>query len=295
VSKFRFYKAYSLKKFKRKLRIKFIKNMQFFKNSVVLYSFAKHPFKRVALEFQWYLYYNAYQSRIRILKFRIFNYRYHYNVAAIRHDYFYTKRRYSLADLNYQFLYQPSILNFLYTYRFFLTFLFIDAYRFLKVIRRLRRGALYYLILTFRKNRLFVNVLNSIKKNFLFVSTGFFIKFFEKRKAFKKGKAVKLLIAKYLRKIFLLSKASNFFLVIKNNPVFLTEMLNFVNIPIIHKFTDPISHKVIEEKNTDACVIKFLYFVFLNNLNFSNNKVKKKGRIKRKIFRKLVLKDNIID
>jgi hypothetical protein len=140
-----------------------------------------------------------------------------------------------------------------------------------------------------------VNVLNSRKKNFLFVSTGFFIKYFENRKSFKKGKAVKLLIAKYLRKIFLLSRASNFLLIVKNNPTFLLEMLNFINIPIIHKFLDPISHKVIEEKNNDLCLIKFLYFIFLNNVNFSNNKIKKKGRIKRKIFRKLVLKDKIID
>lgn len=269
--------------------------MRLFKTNVFLYSFAKRPFKRINLEFQWYLYYNAYQSRIRILKFRRFNHKYYKYVSALRSDFRYTKRRYSLADLNFQYFYQSSILNFIYSYRFFFTFLFIDAYHFLKVTRKLRRGAFYYLILTFRSNRLFVNVLNSKKKNFLFVSTGFFIKYFEKKKSFKKGKAVKLLIAKYLRKIFLLSRVSNLFLIVKNNPTFLLEILSFLNSPIIHKFADPIAHKIIEEKNTDICLLKFLSFIFLKNVNFSNNKVKKKGRIKRKIFRKLVLKDKIVD
>jgi diacylglycerol kinase len=156
-------------------------------------------------------------------------------------------------------------------------------------------GSLYYLVLTFNKDRLFVNLLNRRKKNFLFVSNGFFIKFFEKRKAFKKGKAVKLLVAKYLRKFFLISKIKNLMLIVNNNPVFLLEMLNTINVPIVHKFYDPFSQTAIEEKKPDISMIKFLYFIFLENINFSNNKVRKKGRIKRKILRKLVLKDKLVD
>jgi hypothetical protein len=102
-------------------------------------------------------------------------------------------------------------------------------------------------------------------------------------------------MAKYVRKIFILSRIINTFLIVKNNPVFLLEIINFFNLPISHKFTDPSTGEVIEEKTTTPKLIKFLYFIFLENKNFSNNKEKKRGRVKRKITRKLVLSNKIVD
>jgi hypothetical protein len=89
------------------------------------------------------------------------------------------------------------------------------------------------------------------KKNYLFLSTGLFIKYFEKKKSFKKNKIIKILIAKYLRKIFLLTKTRNLILTIRKNPTFLLEMINFLNLPIIHKFANPLTEEIIEEKNSN--------------------------------------------
>jgi hypothetical protein len=103
-------------------------------------------------------------------------------------------------------------------------------------------------------------------------------------------------MAKYIRKIFLISKIKNIFLIVKKNPIFLMEILNFFNSTISHKFINPVENKLIEENDTPASLsIKFLYFIFLDNKNFSKNKVPAKGRIKRKILRKVVFENRIID
>ena len=154
---------------------------------------------------------------------------------------------------------------------------------------------MYFLILSFLNNKIFVNLLNSKKKNYLSLSSGLFIKFFEKKKSFKKNKIIKVLIAKYLRKVFIMSRIKNIMLIVKNNPTLLPEILSFINSPIVHKFQDPLTEEIIEEKKQYTPVIKFLNFLFLENLDFSKNKTKKRGRIKRKILRKVVSSNNIVD
>jgi len=73
------------------------------------------------------------------------------------------------------------------------------------------------------------------------------------------------------------------------------EILNFLNSPIAHKFIDPIENKIIEESNDNFLWIKFIYFIFLENKDFSNNKKPQKGRIKRKILRKVTFENRVID
>jgi hypothetical protein len=102
-------------------------------------------------------------------------------------------------------------------------------------------------------------------------------------------------MAKYIRKLFLISKIKNIILVVKKIPLFINEILNFLNSPIAHKFLNPVDNKIIEESETNFIQIKFLYFLFLNNKNFSKNKTLKKGRIKRKILRKVIFENKIVD
>lgn len=106
---------------------------------------------------------------------------------------------------------------------------------------------LYFLTLSFKKNKLYLNLNNSKKNSYLSLSTGLFIKFFENKKSFKKNKTIKLLMAKYVRKIFLITKIINAVLFVKKTPLILNEIINFFNLPIAHKFLNPIDNKSIEE------------------------------------------------
>jgi hypothetical protein len=138
-------------------------------------------------------------------------------------------------------------------------------------------------------------MLSHQKKNILSLSPGLFIKFYENRKSLRKNKTIKMLIAKYLRKIFLITKIKKAILMIKKTPVFFLEMLNLFSQPIPYKFIDPVEKKLIEEKTNQKPLVSFIYFIFLQNQSYVKNKINKKGRIKRKILRKIVLENQIVD
>ncbi len=102
-------------------------------------------------------------------------------------------------------------------------------------------------------------------------------------------------MAKFLRKLFIISKIKTLILLVKRTPLYLLEFLTLLNTTIIHKFIDPIENKIIEEKNTDKNIVNFQYFIFFKNIDFSLNKGPQKGRIKRKILRKIIINNKIID
>jgi hypothetical protein len=186
------------------------------------------------------------------------------------------------------------ILNFILLYNFFLNAIYLDIFYFSKFLKTKNR-IIFFLILSFKKKKLYINLQNLKKKTYLSISTGLFIKFFEKRKSIKKNKAIKLLMAKYLRKLFIISKITNLIMMIKKTPLFINELVNFLNLPIAHKFLNPIDQKTIDESFNKKLTIKFLYFIFTENKNFSKNKLPQKGRIKRKILRKVTFENKIVD
>ena len=141
------------------------------------------------------------------------------------------------------------IFDFLYLYNYFFNSIYIDIFYIYKYVKPRHRRLLHFLILSFTKNKFFVNLKNYAKKNYLFLSPGFFIKFFEKKKSFKKNKIIKLLMSKYVRKLFLISNIQNTVLIIKRNPINLLEIVNLFNTPIVHKFLNPVDRKIKEEKN----------------------------------------------
>ena len=184
---------------------------------------------------------------------------------------------------------------FMYTYNNLFFNLYSDVFFFIKKSYLGKTSPLYRLILTFNKLKLFINLLDKKKRNYVSVSTGLFIKFFEKKKSLKRAKTIKILMAKYFRKLLLISRVYNLILIVKKIPAFLPEIVNFLNQPIAHKFIDPLEHRIIDENEENTKRIKFFYFIFLHNRSFVKNKIRQSGRIKRKIRRKLILENSVID
>jgi len=152
------------------------------------------------------------------------------------------------------------------------------------------------MFLTFKNRRLFLNLQDNKGNNLFFLAPGFFIKFFEKNKSLKNNKSFKILAARYLRKLYLFVKIKYSIFNIKKTPASLVEFLSALNSPIIHKFHDPFTNKLIEEKPFfKKPLVNVAFFLFSKNIDFSNNKIKKKGRVKRKVTRKLVLENSLSD
>lgn len=241
-----------------------------------------------------YLFYKIYQKTSIILKSKFNNIKYLNNIEIIKEKNTFLKFR--NKDIYFYFIKKKisNIITFLSLYLFFFNTIYLDIFCLIKNMKK-KNKSLFFLVMSFKKNKLFLNLLNFSKRNFLNLSSGLFIKFFEKRKAFKKNKTIKILMAKYFRKLFIILKIKNLALIIKKIPASLSEILTFLNSPIVHKFLNPIENKIIEENEKNPLFINFLYFLFLENKNFSKNKIAQKGRIKRKILRKLTFDNKIID
>lgn len=198
--------------------------------------------------------------------------------------------------------------NILNTWRFFTFFFTLNelytsfALRIFcnyKIFKIFQKRSTYEFIWNFKPNNLlFVNVRNTSSrkpKNFSFISLGLFLKFFEKKKTLKKNKLIKLAVIKYFRKLFIILHLRKLILIIKKNPIYLPEILNIFHQPLFILVNEPSKENPKKKKKITFNPPIFSYYFFIANKSFVKNKMQKKGRIKRKITKKLVSKNKIID
>ena len=150
------------------------------------------------------------------------------------------------------------------------------------------------LILNFRKSRFFPSLTNLKGRLFSTMSLGMFSKFFNKGKSFIKNKSVFLLIAGFLRKLILFSEIKGAMLQVKRVPLYFKEILSALHDPVVSFYKNPFTGQIInesEEKNT----FKFTSFMFINNKPYGKVKNKQKGRLKRKITKRLISINRMVD
>ena len=154
----------------------------------------------------------------------------------------------------------------------------------------------YRLFFTFKKGRFFVNLTNFNKtKNYLFLSTGMFIQYFQYKKSIRKNKILKVLISKYLRKFFLILQLKYVSLHFSSTPLMLQEIITNLTTPLIKPLKNPLTLKTIDEDQLSQFRFVFLFFFFQKSKNFGTFKLRRKGRVKRRIIRKLIKINNVLD
>jgi len=146
----------------------------------------------------------------------------------------------------------------------------------------------------FTRNKFFP-VLRTLKgETYFFLSLGLLSKFLLKGKAFTKSKQVYILLASFLRKILLFSSFKYLFLFINKTPIYFKELMSTINDPVVNIYKHPFSNVNFNEKvNTNP--FSFPYIIFTNNKPYGNFKMKKKGRLKRKISRRVTLLNRVLD
>ena len=150
------------------------------------------------------------------------------------------------------------------------------------------------LILNFKKARFFPSLTNLKGRLFSTMSLGMFSKFFNKGKSFIKNKSVFLLIAGFLRKLILFSRIKGAMLQVKRVPLYFKEILSALHDPVVSFYKNPFSDFIVnesDEKNT----FKFTSFMFINNKPYGKVKNKQKGRLKRKITKRLISINRMVD
>ncbi len=150
------------------------------------------------------------------------------------------------------------------------------------------------LALNFKRRRFFPTIRTLKGENYIFLSLGMLSKFFNKNKSFLKTKTMYLLLMSFFRKILLFSSLTSLILTISKTPVYLKEMLTTLNSPVTKIYKHPFDDIDINEKVL-INPFKFSFILFFNNKPFGQLKRKKKGRLKRKISKKLTLINKLMD
>lgn len=159
-------------------------------------------------------------------------------------------------------------------------------------------------ILRFRFNKSRLHVILEDSKNHhthFFTTPGLFIRYFQGKKSLKKNKALKYLMARFLRKMLLVLNLESVGLITKGVPVNLDKLLTAIFKPLSHPFTNPLTGEIINEsdltspRKKEKGNIGISSVTFFAPKPFSYQKTRKRGRIKRKIQRRLVRMNKVID
>lgn len=100
---------------------------------------------------------------------------------------------------------------------------------------------------------------------------------------------------RFLRKLLILSNIKDLNVIIKGVPLFVARLFNGLNRPLAHIITDPISKQTIDETGEEFNTFRYHALTFLKLKPFGYQKPPKKGRIKRKIKRKIIRSARVID
>ena len=103
-----------------------------------------------------------------------------------------------------------------------------------------------------------------------------------------------LLLAGFLRKVLLFASFRYLTLIVSKVPIFLKEILNTINTPVTNLYQNPFIESITDEK-TLINNFQFSLIMFFNNKSFGQMKIKKRGRLKRKITKKITQINRILD
>ena len=105
-----------------------------------------------------------------------------------------------------------------------------------------------------------------------------------------------LTTAAFLRKILLYCSIKDLHLYVNRTPRYFNEILNKINEPSISTYKHPFDPDIDEVvEGIDSNTFAFSSITFTNSKNYGATKTRKRGRLKRKIFRRLVAVNRVLD
>ena len=153
----------------------------------------------------------------------------------------------------------------------------------------------YLLSFNFKRRRFFPSLRTILHTNLFYVSLGIFFSFFKKKKSFLKSKLMYIILISFLRKILLFSHISLFIMEIKYVPKYLMEILNALLEPTQKFYQNPFKSNLLVNELEWRPTFTFYATIFNYKSNPKLIKLPQKGRLKRKITKKVLLLNNILD
>ena len=163
-----------------------------------------------------------------------------------------------------------------------------------------KRIPVYSLYWTFTKtHRLYINLLNGsdIYYNYISLSPGLFLKFYGQKRPLKRTKLFKVLLVKYLRKLLITSRLKDVSVSVNRLPLLFTELFSIFMTPEVVPYNIPNKNSLYNDDliNKNKSFFNVHRFYFNRTKFYGIYKSKLRGRLKRKVARRLTKKNNILD
>ena len=149
-------------------------------------------------------------------------------------------------------------------------------------------------LINYKRRNFFPNISSSKGQVVVTTSLGLFSKMLNKGKSFIRSKMVYLITMSFFRKVLIYSSFRNLSLFIKNEPLYLNELLSTLFKPVIGFYKHPFNNYLVDEKLIKTSY-RFNNILFINNKKFTVQKTRKRGRLKRRIIKRLVSINKVLD
>lgn len=138
---------------------------------------------------------------------------------------------------------------------------------------------------------------NEVNYNYFSFGVGMFLKFFESRRPLKRTKLFKLLLVRFLRKVLILSTIPRVHLVINRSPTLFTELYKAFTTPDIVPFRTLNRRRWYNDSKINLKRVPFTVdkFAFFRTKFYGLFKERRRGRLKRKVARRLIKKNSVLD
>ena len=163
-------------------------------------------------------------------------------------------------------------------------------------------GAYHYseyhnLVMRFNRQRLTLSLLDPFQsRNHFSLRPGLLLKYLEgKRRGAKRTLPLKLLLIRFLRKLLLVSQVRSVRLFVKGVPLHFTQLFTFLNRPLPYTLFDPVTRRTIDETGDSYLKLTYHLLFFTKSKPYGYQKLRKRGRVKRKIRRKVISSARVID
>lgn len=160
------------------------------------------------------------------------------------------------------------------------------------------KNSIFCLDLIFMRRRFFPQIIdNSSGVTIVNSSLGLMSKFFSKRKTFLRSKSSYIILSVFLRRVLVNIRMSKIRLKIRGLPLHLKSILNCLLSQANSFYQNPFrfGYMVNEKESSNIFFFTFLSIHFYQNKFYGFKKSKKCGRLKRKIRKKVIINNNIID
>ena len=158
------------------------------------------------------------------------------------------------------------------------------------------KPALVNLRLYFKLTRFQVNLESTGPKyNIVSLSPGaIFAKFFEK-KGLRNRRQTQTILMRFLRKSLIFLNISNLNLIVRGLPFNLAQLIKVLATPISYNISNPLRHGEVFTDSASQFNLQIWLVHFTKTFFFGKTKLKKKGRLKRKVARKIVMNNKLVD